>query len=69
MNRPIAPRHACPGGCGAQVPHRLVACASCWWLLPQPLRQAIMRPGARSRLAGVAEALTWYRTYREENGL
>lgn len=61
--------HACPGGCGVMVKHRHVACPACWYLLPEPLRRAITHPGARSRLAGVAEALTWYRRYREENDL
>jgi hypothetical protein len=51
------------------VKHRHVACPACWYLLPEPLRRAITHPGARSRLAGVAEALTWYRRYREENDL
>lgn len=55
------PPHNCPGGCGDQVPHHLLACRSCWWLLPAPLRHAFRRPGA-NRLQAAAEALAWYRT-------
>lgn len=54
------PPHDCPGGCGAQVPHHLLACRDCWWELPAPLRNAFRRPGA-NRLTAVGEALAWYR--------
>lgn len=62
-------RHPCPGGCGASIVRRHLACRSCWYLLPEPLRRAVTHPGARSRLVGVSEALSWYRNYREEHGL
>lgn len=65
--------HACPGGCGAQVNRALLACASCWWLLPQPMRAAITKwttdhDGGARQLA-VSEALTWYRANVVDGGL
>lgn len=63
MNRPERPPHSCPGGCGEEVLYQRLACTSCWWLLPKPLRQNITRNYRRDRLAhahAVADALTWY---------
>jgi hypothetical protein len=56
--------HDCPGGCGADVPRRLLACRDCWWLLPTDLRRAVQR-GGTGRLHAVADALRWYRENRE----
>ncbi|MFC6089437.1 hypothetical protein [Saccharothrix lopnurensis] len=57
--------HPCPGGCGEQVPKRLLACRSCWWLLPAGLREEVMRlarTGPRvAHLGAVGDALLWYR--------
>lgn len=62
--RPKQPTHACPGGCGEQVPKRLLACGSCWWLLPQLLRDEIRRHFGRDHVAhlgAVGDALIWFR--------
>jgi len=59
------PEHDCPGGCGVKVAHRRLACPSCWYLLPEPLRQAVQR-GAPNRLTAVSEALQWYRQHKDE---
>lgn len=59
------PEHDCPGGCGVKVAYRRLACPSCWYLLPQPMRQAVQR-GGQNRLTAVSEALTWYRNYLRE---
>jgi hypothetical protein len=41
---PAAPRtdtHDCPGGCGRAVPPEHLACQSCWYRLPRPLRTSV----------------------------
>lgn len=58
--------HACPGGCGAQVPYRLYACKPCWSRLPAALRQPILDTNGRAgnlaaHGAAMADARDWYR--------
>jgi hypothetical protein len=60
--------HACPGGCGAQVPHHQLACKPCWFRLPKPLRDDVndayrnrRRDGALPHLRAIREASRWYR--------
>jgi hypothetical protein len=59
------PTHECPGGCGAQVAKRLLACGSCWWLLPQLKRDEIRSLASGSdrmaHLGAVGDALIWFR--------
>ena len=58
--------HACPGGCGANVPNRLYACRQDWYRLPQEFRDAIwatakaplLSPERRNALAAAGQ---WYR--------
>ncbi len=60
-----APSHDCPGGCGVQVSKRLLACGSCWWLLPTLMRDEIRRLSGGDRIAhlgAVGDALIWFRT-------
>lgn len=60
--RPVTnPSHDCPGGCGAEVPYRLLSCRSCWWLLPQEMRRRISNGTSDERLDTVSEALVWYK--------
>lgn len=36
------PTHRCPGGCGrADVAADLFACSTCWYRLPEPIRDAV----------------------------
>jgi hypothetical protein len=55
------PDHDCPGGCGCSMPHRLLACRNCWFLLPADQRNAITRARGGRRLQLVGEAIGWYR--------
>lgn len=57
------PPHECPGGCGRDVPHRLLACRDCWWLLPEEMRTQIRQARGRRRLQLVGEAVAWYRDH------
>ena len=59
--RKPAPTHACPGDCGQHVPQRLLACDSCWWLLPAPQRDEIRRATGMDRLRLIGDALIWFR--------
>lgn len=59
-----APTHACPGGCGTQVAHHMLACKPCWSRLPKPYRDAVndsYRRDSRSHRSAMAAALAWYR--------
>ncbi len=60
------PDHDCPGGCGTQVDHSLLACLTCWYLLPLELRRNVQLGGS-GRLQAIATALRWYRQHRERN--
>lgn len=55
------PPHRCPGGCGADVPHHLLACRSCWYLLPTVLRARVANGDKSTKLTAISEALTWYK--------
>lgn len=72
-SRPKRPptTHACPGDCGEQVPRRLLACRSCWYLLPKALRDEVERHriGSGAHLAAVGEALVWYREHVADGSL
>lgn len=66
---PTALPHDCPGGCGAPVRRHLLACPTCWRLLPGSMRSAITlatkRRNEAARLRTVSVALKWYRQYRK----
>lgn len=55
--------HACPGGCGRRVPHRLYACRDCWSLLPRDLQRSITgnRMGTPGHAEAMHDAYHWYR--------
>lgn len=58
--------HACPGGCGRQVPHHVFACRKCWVRLPLPLRQPIsthFRRDPSQHAAAMTAACEWYRQH------
>lgn len=58
--------HACPGGCGAQVPRARLACKSCWYRLPAAYRAEIRAAygrDARAHRDAVTAALAWYREH------
>jgi hypothetical protein len=59
--RPTQPQHDCPGRCGVQVEHRLLACPSCWYRLPVDMRRAVTMSRDMERLRAVSRALRWYR--------
>lgn len=78
MTRPAPePTHACPGDCGAQVPRRMLACRTCWPLLPAHLRDAVTRTWRARRadmtnharvmahVRAVAAASAWYHERRK----
>lgn len=45
-----------------QVPKQLLACPSCWYLLPAELRNQVTRKvGTIEHLGVVGDALVWYR--------
>jgi len=55
--------HACPGGCGHQVPRHHFACRNCWARLPADLRQPISTTYQRDPVAhmdAMADAMEWY---------
>ncbi|WP_166345014.1 hypothetical protein [Phytoactinopolyspora limicola] len=55
--------HACPGGCGRNVPHHHLACRSCWYRLPTKLRTSISVTYRRDRgahAAALVNAIRWY---------
>ncbi|WP_154697085.1 hypothetical protein [Lentzea guizhouensis] len=59
-----ASTHSCPGDCGQQVPRQHLACRSCWYLLPQELREELTRLYGRDRIAhlgAVGDCLIWFR--------
>jgi hypothetical protein len=66
---PTALPHKCPGGCGTTVRRHLLACGTCWRMLPGSMRSAITHAtkcgNEAARLRTVAAALTWYRQYRK----
>lgn len=59
--------HPCPGGCGARIIHKRLACTACWMRLPKPLRGEIVDSYYRQRddparhRDAIAEAAQWYR--------
>lgn len=59
--------HRCYGLCGAVVPNRLFACASCWRALPRDLREPVQATAGQSmltcpgRLQAIQDARRWYR--------
>lgn len=56
--------HACPGGCGAQVPRHLFACRDDWYRLPADLRRPITANYRRDLVnhrKAMADAHRWYR--------
>lgn len=60
--------HACPGGCGRQVPRNRFACGGCWRRLPAALKHSITdnyRRDAGAHLAAMSAACDWYRRHRE----
>lgn len=60
------PLHTCPGGCGRNVAHHMVACKPCWFRLPKHLRDTVWRairgPGAGSpeHTDALIAAFDWY---------
>lgn len=55
--------HACPGGCGRQVPYHHFACRNCWYRLPMDLRRPIsgnwhLNPDAHAE--AMVDAQQWY---------
>lgn len=58
--------HACPGGCGKQIPQQRLSCQLDWYRLPRELRDEInaaYRNRGRNRLAHVRalqKAYAWY---------
>lgn len=58
--------HDCPGGCGQQVRYAHFACKSCWFRLPEPLRQAIRDSFKRRttrRSVALYDAMEWFRAH------
>lgn len=58
--------HACPCGCGAQIPHHQLACRTGWFRLPYDIRTDITSTYRRdpdAHIEAVAEALDWYREH------
>lgn len=56
--------HACPGRCGALVPHHRFACPDCWWELPPELRREIQTHYRRDpigHLQAMNRASAWLR--------
>lgn len=57
-------RHECPCGCGARLPHKVLACRPAWRALPGRLRYAVTRAwdsghgdGTAAHRAAVADAV------------
>lgn len=55
------PRHACPGGCGNNVPDKWVACTNCFSLLPIDIRSDIQSSRGENRAAAQLVAVQWLR--------
>ncbi|MFJ8818184.1 hypothetical protein [Amycolatopsis thermoflava] len=54
--------HACPCGCGVEIPHSKFSCRASWQRLPKPIRQAITDNHGRdaaAHQAAMAEARRW----------
>lgn len=59
----MAATHACPGGCGAQIPRHKLSCRTDWYRLPKALRDRINDAYRRDRAAhrqALVEAVEWY---------
>lgn len=59
--------HACPGGCGANVPYHRLACPDCWVRLPVAHKGTVSQTyknrgtDPTAHLAAVANAMKWYK--------
>jgi hypothetical protein len=68
------PTHACPGGCGAQVPYGQLSCKPDWFRLPKPIRDEIntayrhRRTDPGRHLRAIRDAGRWYRANPRESG-
>lgn len=66
MTAPTRPRpatHACPGGCGTQIPRQKLSCREHWYQLPRELRNRISNNYRRNpdeHMRAIADAVAWY---------
>jgi hypothetical protein len=55
--------HECPGGCGTRVERTRFSCRSCWYRLPEKLRDRIRQAHHRNseeHYVAMANARDWY---------
>ena len=66
-------RHDCPGHCGRRVARSRLACAPCWFRLPEQMRATVTRAdnirrrkprdadAIRGHRSAIVAAFNWYR--------
>jgi hypothetical protein len=55
--------HACPAGCGKDVPSEMYACKRDWYRLPKPYRNAVWR-GYRNQPLGQAHRVAMHAAHQ-----